>query len=173
MKILIITTRRSGGSALGTWIAMETNLGYVYEPNITENFIRDNTVVKLIYEVKYDQEIRDLSKNFDKVVVHKRCDIEKQVESLIYSNVNKVYHKKYFIAPSFLDKHKELYDEYCKLKIEKNKNLDRLDFGIHTEYERIHLNAYGWSPLLEYLKIPEPKHLTLLSSKYKLRAKVI
>jgi hypothetical protein len=169
MKILIITTRRSGGTALGTWLSTEAKLDYVYEPNITDDFIKDNTIVKLIYEVEYDQQIRDLSKSFDKVIIHTRCDIEKQVESLIYSNVNKSYHKKYSVLPSFFNEYRELYDDFYKLKVEKNKGLDRLDFGIHTEYERIFLNVYGWSPLLEYLEIPKPKYLTMLSSEHKYR----
>ena len=169
MKILIITTRRSGGTALGTWLSTETKLDYVYEPDITDDFVRDNTVVKLIYNIDYDQQIRDLAKNYDKVIVHKRCDIEKQVESLVYSNVKKSYHVKYHILPNFFSVHKELYDYLYKLKVEKNKGLDRLDFGIHTEYERIFLNVYGWSPLLEYLEIPRPKYLDLLDSKHKYR----
>lgn len=173
MKILIVTTRRSGGTALGTWISTEAGLDYIYEPDITDDFIKDNTVVKLIYQVEYDQQVRDLSKNFDKVIIHKRCDIEKQVESLIYSNVKKSYHKKYSVLPSFFNKHKELYDDFYKLKVEKNEGLDRLDFGIHTEYERIFLSAYGWSPLLEYLEIPKPKYLHLLDSKYRYREEVI
>jgi hypothetical protein len=169
MKILIITTRRSGGSALGNWISTETKLDYVYEPDIADDFIKDNTVVKLIYNVDCDQHIRDLAKNYDKVIIHKRCDIKKQVESLAYSNVKKAYHKKYHILPGFFNKHKELYDDLYKLKEEKNKGLDRLDFGIHTEYERIFLNVYGWSPLLEYLEIPRPKYLDLLNSEHKYR----
>jgi hypothetical protein len=173
MKILIITTRRSGGSVLGRWISTETKLNYVYEPDITDDFIKDNTVVKLIYYKDYDQQIGDLAKNYDKVIVHKRCDIEKQAESLAYSKANKVYHKKYCILPNFFSMHKELYDEVHKLTVESNEGLDRLDFGIHTEYERIFLNAYGWSPLLEYLEIPKPKYLHLLDSKYKYRDETI
>lgn len=169
MKILIITTRRSGGTALGTWISTETELDYVYEPKITDDFIKDNTVVKLIYHVDYDQQIRDLAKSYDKVIVHKRCDIEKQAESLGYSKIKKIYHKKYHLLPDFFDAHRELYDRCYRLTVESNEGLDRLDFGIHTEYERIFLNVYGWSSLLEYLEIPKPKYLDLLDSKYKYR----
>lgn len=170
MKILIITTRRSGGSTLGKWISTETGLEYVYEPDITDDFIKENTVVKLIYHIVDDQQIRALAKSYDKVIVHKRCDIEKQAESLAVSQVTNVHHKKYHISPDFFSKHKELYDALYKLKVEKNKGLDRLDFGIHTEYERIFLNVYGWSPLLEYLEIPRPKYLDLLDNKHKYRS---
>lgn len=173
MKILIITTRRSGGSALGTWISTEAGLDYIYEPDITDDFIKDNTVVKFIYQAEYDQQIRDLSRSFDKVIIHKRCDIEKQVESLIYSNVNKVYHEKYSVSRPFFNIRKKLYNELYRLKAEKNKGLDGLDFGIHTEYERIFLNAYGWSPLLEYLEIPKPRYLTMLNSDYKFRSDIL
>jgi len=169
MKILIITTRRSGGTSLGTWISKEMELDYVYEPDITDDFIRDNTVVKLIYYVKHDQQIRDLAKNYDKVIVHKRCDTEKQAESLVVSQITNVHHKRYHVIPDFFSRHKELYDSLCKIKVEKNEGLDRLDFGIHTEYERIFLNVYGWSSLLEYLEIPKPKYLDLLDSKHKYR----
>jgi hypothetical protein len=169
MKILIITTRRSGGTALGTWISTEIKLDYVYEPDITGDFIKDNTVVKLIYLVEYDQQIRDLSKNFDKVIIHKRCDIEKQAESLAYSKANEVYDEKYSILPIFFKKHKELYDRCYRLTAESNEGLDRLNFGIHTEYERIFLNFYGLSPLLEYLEIPKPEYLYILDSDRKYR----
>jgi hypothetical protein len=169
MKILIITTRRSGGSSLGTWISRETRLDYVYEPDITDDFIKDNTVVKLIYYVDHDQQIRDLAKSYDKIIVHKRCNIEKQAESLAVSQLTNVHHEKYCILPSFFKEHRGLYKDLYKIKVEKNKGLDRLDFGIHTEYERIFLNVYGWSSLLEYLEIPKPKYLDLLDSKHKYR----
>jgi hypothetical protein len=169
MKILIITTRRSGGTTLGTWLSTETGLEYVYEPDITDDFIKDNTVVKLIYQIDHDQQIRDLAKSYDKIIVHKRCDVEKQAESLAVSQITNVHHKPYPISPSFFSKHKELCNDLCKIKAEKNKGLDCLDFGIHTEYERIFLNVYGRSSLLEYLEIPRPKYLDLLDSKYKYR----
>jgi hypothetical protein len=169
MKILIIATRRSGGSNLGKWISMEKGLDYIYEPNITDNFIVDNIVTKIIYEEHNEEKIKKISKEFDKVIIHKRINIVHQAESWTHSQINNSYDKKYSIKPKFLEKNINLYYKLYNNLVINNDKLNNLNIGIQTTYEEIFSDEYDWTFLLKYLEIEKPKYLHFLNNKNKYR----
>lgn len=169
MKILIISTRRSGGSNLGQWISMEKGLRYIYEPNITDNFIVDNIVTKIIYEIHNESKIKEVSKEFDKVIIHKRIDIVNQAESWTYSQINNSYDKKYSIKPKFLEKNMDVYYELYNNLVINNDKINNLNIGIQTTYEEIFSDEYDWTFLLKYLEIKNPKYLHFLNKENKYR----
>jgi len=169
MKILIISTRRSGGSNFGKWISMEKNLDYIYEPNVTEDFTNNNIIVKIIFELNDEERIKELCKKFDKVIIHTRIDTIKQAESLTYSNVYDVYDKKYTIKPEFLEKNIDKYLSIYDSLIQNTKKMNELNIGIHTTYEDIFSDDYDWKLLLNYLDITNPKYIHFLNNKNKYR----
>lgn len=175
MKILFITTRRTGGSNFAKWISIQKNLEYVYEPDVMSDFIKDNTIVKIIYFPELEERIVKLSKSFDKIIIHRRLDVIKQTESVIYSMVNHVFRENYTVKKSFFDDNRKLYNEWIELYKKSNNNLDLLNFGFHTKYEEIFSDNYNWSGLLNYLEIDKPKNLYFLnySQKYRLPEKKI
>ena len=169
MKILIISTRRSGGSNFGKWISMEKNLDYIYEPNVTDNFIVDNIIAKVIFETKDEEKIKEISKQFDKIIIHKRIDVKKQAESWTFSDINNSYDKQYSIKPIFLEKNIDKYYQLYNDLIISNDKMNDLNIGVQTTYEEIFSDNYNWTFLLEYLEIPNPKYLHFLNKKNKYR----
>lgn len=170
MNILIITGRRTGGSNFGKWISMECDLKYIYEPDIKTNFVKDEIVAKVIYEKPEDEnEIKNIAKKFDKIIIHKRLDIVKQSESLVYSQINNVFTENYTIKDSFIEKNKKLIDVNCNMIKICNDNMDRFNFGIHTIYEEIFSDEYDWNFLLNYLEIKNPKYIHFLNKRNKHR----
>jgi hypothetical protein len=169
MRILIIATRRSGGSNFGKWISMEKSFDYIYEPNITDDFTNNNIVVKIIFEICDVEKIKELSKKFDKVIIHTRTDVTKQAESLTYANVYHVYDRKYTIEPEFLEKNINQYHLIYDSFIKNNEMMNELNVGIHTTYEDIFSDDYDWKFLLNYLEIVNTKYIHFLNNKNKYR----
>jgi hypothetical protein len=149
MKILIISLPRTGSSSLMKKLSLEYNLSTIFEPwdgSGRQNYQSedDNLVLKTII---FDRDIEfyvDLTKEFDKVILLSRKDLDACSESYAYldyfngDTFNSTQQYVWKPTPNLLEKKEEIY-YWNGVLIELSKKLN-IDL---TYYEDIYdLNSY-------------------------------
>lgn len=168
MKILLLSTYRTGSHALMNWICKELKLTKISE--LDEINVEDDFIVKRTLDSK-DFNFQDEYKKYDKVLILYRKDTVRQAESNFYATKNKVWHKlKYELSQEELDSHfyqikgvKETFDIYNEYFI--NINVDNC---LKVTYEDIFYQGTGQKEIQNYLEFKSKSKLKNLKNKLRI-----
>ena len=177
MRILIISTVRTGGRQLGEWISKELKHQLYHEPNTT-NIDGDNIVVKHIVNSVVDLNI-ELQNGFDpndwdKIITLKRNDIRGAAESMVIAENNQKWHSPYTISNEWIKEKESDVKENETFIGKGNEVIDKIDFaGLKLTYEGIYNTGEDTPKLQEYLGITNPQYQHMLDKKNKYRKDIL
>lgn len=186
MRILIIANHRSGSSSFGKWLSMELDYLYVFEPFNTQvapwNYDIDqrinhmnnsnNIVCKCIYgQFSNKEEIKDLIKKFDKIIVLKRNNIKDNVISELMSSDTGHYHRGYVLTDNWLETNSKRIEERISSFIELNNEISKLE-GLQITYEGIYDTKEDIERVKQYIEMNNINHLYMLDNKNRYRKRL-
>lgn len=177
MRILIISTARSGSTKLLEWLCRETGFKKIHEPynkNMGDGFIDgDNVIVKEIIAHINQNELKNFCSKFDKVIALKRTDSIESAISLLYCEENfETYDhiSVYKISDKWIEDRKDRIDEIVRGVDYLNKLINDMKNCLHVTYENIYQNKEDILRIKEYLGIDSDFCCTeMLDEKYRLR----
>jgi hypothetical protein len=181
MRILVLTHERSGGLSLITWIASELTCEIIHEPDLTDQTIKhkvltDNDIIVKIFPEHIDpNEFNEFLNTFDKIIIHKRDNVNDVAVSLFYSeekrDVNKNLHDTYEFDYKCKEDNKDKIEHCKQIVIKKHEILDNINHPniIRTSYDSIYYNDKDVIKICDYINVINPIWLDVINNKRKLQ----
>jgi hypothetical protein len=173
MRIGIIAGARSGGMALGEWMALELGIPFYHEPHTfkTEIVSKDKWIQKWLVGEWWDMVGKGIQpKEMDKCIRLWREDSREVAISSIRANETGEWHKGYELNDEWIKERENdilIQTQRAKGDVEWLKSFEGPKLNI--TYEGIYESGKDIKRLTDYLGIQSPKYLQLLDSSNRLR----
>ena len=174
MRILIISTVRTGGKQLSEWVSEELGYHLHHEPEEGGYVGGFNIVVKHLVDsvVKSNIEIHNHFDPalWDKIITLKRNDVRRAAESFTFAQQYNLYHQHYSITNKWIRENEQTINENEVFIGRGNEIIDKIEFaGLKLTYEGIYETGEEIPMLKDYLGITEPQYEWMLDKTYKYR----
>jgi hypothetical protein len=172
MRILIIANQRSGSTVLGQWLSYELNYKYINEPEIVENIIGDNIIVKCLYVAISSKNFNKLFEKYDKIIGLTRKNTNQSAISLLYcqENFNNYnFHGLYTVNDTWILERKEKIENLSNSINEINVNLKLINGILQCSYENIYQEKNDIELIKNYLNVDKFKYVGMLDSSNRYR----
>lgn len=177
MRILILSTARSGSTKLLNWLCQETGFKRIHEPFNKKTgdkiYGGNNIIVKEIVAHLDEDKIYKFCLEFDKIITLKRNNILESAISLLYcsENIETYDHVSiYEISDEWLEKRKELIENIKTSILHYNDIIDKVVNCLHVTYEKIYEDKTDIDLIHEYIEFKKDFRFTeMLNKKYRLR----
>jgi hypothetical protein len=172
MRILIIANQRSGSTILGEWLSHELNYKYINEPEILENIIDDNVIVKCLYVTFPSKNFNTLFEKYDKIIGLTRKNTDESAISLLYcqENINTYnFHGLYVVDNIWILERKEKIKSISNLNKEINLGINSISGILYCSYENIYQEKNDIELIKNYLNVDKFKYVGMLDSSNRYR----
>lgn len=179
MKILIISSPRTGGNVFSKWLSVELNYKWIHEP-FHNHFNEFNDIEKVLNEdnIVVKVQINDWSKKytdtkfynfFDKIIGLTRNNLKETSISLLKAFETKNFTKNYKIDDEWITENENKLNELM-VDIEKDFNkIKNISDSLQITYEGIYETKNDIEKIMKYIHLNEMKYYDLINPKNRYR----